>query len=241
MPVRTWPLPIEARRGGAPRPNGPAPSDTVGAHRCAAGAEAPAPATTSTSAPREKPTATSRLTHRGLTDAARRRPAVTRLPAWPFASSVPTSSSGRTRPHEPEEAPRHVAELSELAGFAHTRANIWRYEPGAKGRRHRHKLQEETFVVLAGTLSMYLGDPPERQDVPTGGLIHVEPGTPLQTVNHGTRSSWSTPTAPARERARRDPRLRPVALVGGRVDGTRLGAFANVKTWRASRAQKTLS
>jgi mannose-6-phosphate isomerase-like protein (cupin superfamily) len=39
--------------------------------------------------------------------------------------------------------------------------------------------------VLAGTLSMYLGDPPERQDVPTGGVVHVEPGTPLQTVNHG--------------------------------------------------------
>jgi mannose-6-phosphate isomerase-like protein (cupin superfamily) len=39
--------------------------------------------------------------------------------------------------------------------------------------------------VLAGTLSMYLGDPPERQDVPRGGLIHVEPGTPLQTANHG--------------------------------------------------------
>jgi hypothetical protein len=32
---------------------------------------------------------------------------------------------------------------------------------------------------------LYLGEPPERQDVPTGGLIHVEPETPLQTVNHG--------------------------------------------------------
>ena len=90
-----------------------------------------------------------------------------------------------TRPHEPGEPARHVAELSERAGFAHTRANVWRYEPGAKGRRHRHPFQEETFVVLAGTLSMYVGDPPERQDVPTGGVIHVEPGTPLQSVNHG--------------------------------------------------------
>jgi mannose-6-phosphate isomerase-like protein (cupin superfamily) len=90
-----------------------------------------------------------------------------------------------TRPHEPGEAARHVAELSETAGFAHTRANIWRYDPGASGRRHRHAHQEETFVVLAGTLSMYLGDSPERRDVPAGGLIHVEPGTPLQTVNHG--------------------------------------------------------
>jgi len=90
-----------------------------------------------------------------------------------------------TRPHEPGEPARHVAELSERAGFAHTRANVWRYEPGAKGRRHQHTSQEETFVVLAGTLSMYLGEPPERHDVPPGGLIHVEPGTPLQSANHG--------------------------------------------------------
>jgi quercetin dioxygenase-like cupin family protein len=90
-----------------------------------------------------------------------------------------------TRPHEPGEPARHVTELSELAGFAHTRANVWRYEPGATGRRHRHPVQEETFVVLAGTLSMYVGEPPERHDVPEGGLIHVPPGTPLQSVNHG--------------------------------------------------------
>jgi quercetin dioxygenase-like cupin family protein len=97
----------------------------------------------------------------------------------------PDELSWKTRPHEPDEAPRHVAELSELAGFAHTRANLWRYEPGAKGRRHRHPLQEETFVVVRGTLTMYLGDPPERVEVPTGGLIHVEPQTVLQTANHG--------------------------------------------------------
>jgi hypothetical protein len=32
---------------------------------------------------------------------------------------------------------------------------------------------------------MYVGDPPERHDIPTGGLIHVAPGTPLQAANHG--------------------------------------------------------
>jgi quercetin dioxygenase-like cupin family protein len=90
-----------------------------------------------------------------------------------------------TRPHEPDEPARHVAELSAAAGFAHTRANLWRYDPGAKGRRHRHAAQEETFVVLSGTLSMYVGDPPERRDVPAGALIHIEAGTPLQSVNHG--------------------------------------------------------
>jgi mannose-6-phosphate isomerase-like protein (cupin superfamily) len=102
-----------------------------------------------------------------------------------FRVICPDEFEWTTRPHEPEEAARHVAELSESAGFAHTRANVWRYDPGAKGRRHKHVSQEETFVVLAGTLTMYLGEPPERHDVPSGGLIHVAPGTPLQTVNHG--------------------------------------------------------
>jgi mannose-6-phosphate isomerase-like protein (cupin superfamily) len=32
---------------------------------------------------------------------------------------------------------------------------------------------------------MYVGDRPERVDVPTGGLIHVDPGTALQSANHG--------------------------------------------------------
>jgi quercetin dioxygenase-like cupin family protein len=108
-----------------------------------------------------------------------------------------------TRSHEPGEPARHVAELSDLAGFARTRANIWRYEPGAKGRRHRHKTQEETFVVLAGTLSMYVGEPPARQDVPAGGVIHIEAETPLQTVNHGDEDLvlYAYGTPPESERA----------------------------------------
>jgi quercetin dioxygenase-like cupin family protein len=90
-----------------------------------------------------------------------------------------------TRPHAAGEPARHVAELTDVAGMAHVRANVWRYEPGAAGRRHRHPAQDETFVVLAGTLSMYLGDPPERRDVPAGSLVHVPAGAPLQSVNHG--------------------------------------------------------
>ena len=80
---------------------------------------------------------------------------------------------------------RHVARLSDVLGFAYTRGSMWRYPPGARGRRHRDTIQEETFVVLSGTLTMYLGDPPERIDVPKGGVVHVESGTALQSVNHG--------------------------------------------------------
>jgi mannose-6-phosphate isomerase-like protein (cupin superfamily) len=103
----------------------------------------------------------------------------------PYRVVNPQDLDWITRPHEAGEPARHVAELSEAAGFADTRANVWRYEPGAKGRRHRHPTQEETFVVLSGTLSMYVGDPPHREDVPAGALITVQPGTPLQAVNHG--------------------------------------------------------
>jgi mannose-6-phosphate isomerase-like protein (cupin superfamily) len=103
-----------------------------------------------------------------------------------FRVIPPDELEWATRPHEPDEAPRHAAALSDLAGFAHTRANLWRYEPGAKGRRHKDTRQEETFVVLEGALSMYLGEPPERHDVPPRGVVHVEAGTALQIVNHGT-------------------------------------------------------
>jgi quercetin dioxygenase-like cupin family protein len=65
------------------------------------------------------------------------------------------------------------------------RGRMWRYPPGSKGRRHRDTIQDETFVVLSGTLTMSLGDPPERVAVPTGGVLHVESGTVLQSANHG--------------------------------------------------------
>ncbi len=98
---------------------------------------------------------------------------------------VPDEQPWLTRPHGDGEPARHVTELSDVAGMEHVRANVWRYEPGAAGRRHRHPVQDETFVVLAGTLSIYLGDPPERRDVPAGSLVHVQAGTALQSVNHG--------------------------------------------------------
>jgi quercetin dioxygenase-like cupin family protein len=100
-----------------------------------------------------------------------------------YAVLRPDELDWETRPSEPGEPLRHAAGLTDPASFEHTRANLWRYEPGAKGRRHRDMLQEETFVVIRGTLTMYLGEPPERHEVSQGGLVHVQAGTPLQIVN----------------------------------------------------------
>ncbi len=76
--------------------------------------------------------------------------------------------------------------VSEALGSALVPANVWRYEPGAKGKRHVHAKQEETFVVLSGHLTMYVGEPPERVEVAAGSVINVPGGTPLQSANHGT-------------------------------------------------------
>jgi quercetin dioxygenase-like cupin family protein len=107
-----------------------------------------------------------------------------------FVVLRPDQLEWETRPAEAGQALRRAGPLSEAAGFEHTRANLWRYEPGAKGRRHRDTVQEETFVVLRGTLSMYLGEPPDGHDVEPGGVVHVQPGTPLQIVNHGDDELW---------------------------------------------------
>lgn len=107
------------------------------------------------------------------------------MSGMPYGTVRPDDFAWITRPHASSEPARHVAELSDDLGLARGRCNVWRYEAGAAGRRHRHRTQEETFVVLSGALTMYLGEPPERVDVPVGGVVHVAAGTPLQTVNHG--------------------------------------------------------
>jgi mannose-6-phosphate isomerase-like protein (cupin superfamily) len=80
---------------------------------------------------------------------------------------------------------RTVAALSELLGFKHSRANVWNLPPGNHGKRHRDLVQEETFVVLRGTLTMYLGEPSERVELPQGSVVLVQPGTALQLRNEG--------------------------------------------------------
>jgi len=66
-----------------------------------------------------------------------------------------------------------------------SRANVWRYPPGARGRRHADKVQEEVFVVLDGTLTIDLGEPPERHVLGKGSAVVVQPGTVLQLRNAG--------------------------------------------------------
>jgi mannose-6-phosphate isomerase-like protein (cupin superfamily) len=84
-----------------------------------------------------------------------------------------------------EGDPRLVSELSD--SMTRSRANLYRYPPGAVGRRHSDPVQEEVFVVLDGMLTLHMGegDAPERHELERGSVLIVQPGTVLQLSNRG--------------------------------------------------------
>ncbi len=86
-------------------------------------------------------------------------------------------------PREGEARGRLVGDLTTALELKQSRARLWRYPPHTTGRRHADKAQEEVFVVVSGTLTMLLGEPVERVEVGAGGVVAVEPGTPLQVRN----------------------------------------------------------
>ena len=82
-----------------------------------------------------------------------------------------------------EGDPRLVSELSDA--MTRSRANLYRYPPGAIGRRHSDPVQEEVFVVLEGTLTIHMGegDEPERDELEPGSVLIVQPDPVLQLSN----------------------------------------------------------
>jgi len=83
-----------------------------------------------------------------------------------------------------DDSGREVARLS--GEMTRSRANLWRYPPGARGRRHIDPIQEEVFVVLEGTLTVDVGEPPERLELPRGSVLVIHPGTAMQLRNAHT-------------------------------------------------------
>ena len=86
------------------------------------------------------------------------------------------------QPHR-ENDPRLRVGLSDA--MTQSRANLYRYPPGAVGRRHIDPIQEEVFVVLAGTLTIHMGEDGavEQHELAQGSVLIVQPGTALQLSN----------------------------------------------------------
>lgn len=87
------------------------------------------------------------------------------------------------RPGHEGQAPRQTAAVTEIAKMEQSRARMWRYPAHVRGRRHLDLQQEEVFVPVKGTLTILLGEPPERVDVEPGGVVVVHIGTPMQARN----------------------------------------------------------
>ena len=81
------------------------------------------------------------------------------------------------------DTPRRVLDLTSVLSLRRSRANLWRLPGHTRSFRHRDLAQEEVFTVLAGTLTVLLGDPPERLDLPAESVLSVEPGTAMQLRN----------------------------------------------------------
>jgi mannose-6-phosphate isomerase-like protein (cupin superfamily) len=102
----------------------------------------------------------------------------------------PTSLEWEERAPAVEGQPsRAAADVTTAAALTQSRARLWRYPPGTRGRRHADHAQEEVFVVLSGTVVMHLGDPPERVELPPESVVAVEPGTALQVRNEGAEEA----------------------------------------------------
>ena len=82
---------------------------------------------------------------------------------------------------------RGIVRLSE--SMSQMRANLWRLPAGSRGRRHAERVQEEVFVVVEGTATLALGEPPERVELAQGSIAVVEPGTALQVLNESSEDT----------------------------------------------------
>jgi mannose-6-phosphate isomerase-like protein (cupin superfamily) len=103
----------------------------------------------------------------------------------PYSLLPAGDQSWEERPPIGDGAVRYSLDVTAATGISESRARMWRLLPGARGRRHAEGAQEEVFYVVSGTLTMLLGDPPERVDVESGGIVAVTPGTGIQMHNTG--------------------------------------------------------
>lgn len=76
---------------------------------------------------------------------------------------------------------QRFARLRTPLGVSSFGINVLTLEPGQQNRIHRHKRQEEVYVVLAGTLTLMVEGEPNEYVV--GDVVRVAPEVRRQLVN----------------------------------------------------------
>ncbi len=72
-------------------------------------------------------------------------------------------------------------DLAKQLATKHLGARLWRLEPGQASTKHRHRTQEELYVLLQGSGRARIGDEILTLE-PLGALV-VDPGTVRQLFN----------------------------------------------------------
>jgi mannose-6-phosphate isomerase-like protein (cupin superfamily) len=83
---------------------------------------------------------------------------------------------------DPDSEERFVP-LRRLLGVTSFGLNQILLRPGQRGRIHRHRDQEEVYLVLQGVLSLAVEG--EERDLAVGELARVAPGVRRQLINRG--------------------------------------------------------
>jgi uncharacterized cupin superfamily protein len=82
-----------------------------------------------------------------------------------------------------ETAPERFNRLRKPLGITSFGINQMVLEPGQQMRIHRHKVQEEAFLVLSGRLTIVFDGEPH--DFGPGELVGIQPEVRRQLVNRG--------------------------------------------------------
>ncbi|HEX3618421.1 MAG TPA: cupin domain-containing protein [Solirubrobacteraceae bacterium] len=78
---------------------------------------------------------------------------------------------------------QRFARLRAPLGVGSFGINVLTFAPGERNRIHRHRLQEEVYVVLEGTLTLLVEGEPIEYVV--GDVVRVAPEVRRQLVNRG--------------------------------------------------------
>jgi quercetin dioxygenase-like cupin family protein len=72
-------------------------------------------------------------------------------------------------------------DLAKQLGAGATSARLWRIEPGQASTKHRHRIQEEVYVLLEGKGRMRIAD--ELLELAVGDSLCVQPDAVRQLFN----------------------------------------------------------
>lgn len=102
---------------------------------------------------------------------------------------------------DPDTEERFVS-LRRALGVTSFGLNQILLRPGQRGRIHRHTIQEEVYIVLAGTLTLWVEG--EARELGRGELARVAPDVRRQLANRGDEDVLLIALGGANEHVGRD-------------------------------------